>query len=260
MVMEELKNLELLLQNSQKLSIIVCARNEEETIGPLLTNLYALFPKEIIVIENGSTDKTKEICQQRHVKCISYCFTLGHDVGRAIGAQKATGEVLLFLDADIAFQAEELAPFITACYSGADIALNNLNLFYTRSSMIDYVSMAKAFLNRALLLPHLGYSSLTAIPHAMKKEAAEAIGFEQLSVPPKAQAIAALEGLKIEHGGSVNVFKTNRRRDVHFGEVNEVENMILGDHLEALEYVQSIRGSRLLLSDTIRKRSFIDML
>ncbi len=252
--------LELLQERNKNrdLSVIISVCNEEETIGSLLSNVQKLYPKEIIIIENGSTDKTVGICREHGVRCFSYPHPIGHDVGRAVGAKKATGEILLFLDGDIIFQPEELLPYIEACSGDVDIALNNLNPFYSHSSMIDAVSMAKAFLNRLLLLSRLRYSSLTAIPHAMKRTAAEHIGFSNLAVPPKAQAIAALKGLSIQHVQGVDVFTTNKCRKYNSSSTNHVEEMILGDHLEAIEFVQSVVGKRGYLYDTIRLRKFLN--
>ncbi len=237
----------------QSCSVIISAFNEEATLGPLLKQVQALQPLEIIVVENGSSDRTRSICTEHEVKGIFFNQRLGHDVGRAIGAREAAGDILLFLDGDIVFTAEELKPFILAC-SEADLVLNNIRPYLKSSAMIDYVSMAKAFLNRTLAMSRLKYSSLTAVPHAMTKEAVAKIGYEHLAVPPKAQAIAALSGLKIEHIQGPNVLQRNKQKanNIHTG--NEVEALILGDHLEALAWAQSVLGPRLKLVDDLRRR------
>jgi hypothetical protein len=248
----------ILTQNRDYLSVIISVHNEQGTIGPLLSSIKCLQPKEIIVIENGSTDRTLDICLEHNVTCFSYPFRIGHDVGRAIGAREATGEILLFLDGDIIFQPGDLLPFVAACYQDTDIALNDVNPFYTKASMIDAVSLAKRFLNRILLLTSLKYSSLTAIPHAMTKRAAEMIGYANLAVPPKAQAIAALSGLTIKQVHPVNVFTTNKIRNSNSSSNNAVEQMILGDHIEAIQWVQEARGKRVYFEDMIRQRNMID--
>lgn len=82
-------------------SIIITSKNEEKNIGRLLKSIKEQSYKniEIIVVDNGSTDNTKEI---------SYKYTdLVYDKGpersaqRNFGAKKARGEYLLFLDADM---------------------------------------------------------------------------------------------------------------------------------------------------------------
>ncbi|WP_027417269.1 glycosyltransferase family 2 protein [Aneurinibacillus terranovensis] len=244
-------------KSTQTLSVIICAHNEESTIDALLVNVKELKPKEIIVVENGSNDRTRDICVSHGVTCYSYPECLGHDVGRAIGARVATGDVFLFIDADIVFTPEQLGPFIEACKDGADVALNNVNPFYLHRSMIDYVSMAKLFLNRLTKHLHLGFSSLTAIPHAIRREAVEIIGADNLFVPPKAQAIAAIRGLTIRNVQGVNVFHSNKLRPYNIDKANEVESLIIGDHLEALQWLQTVYGERVLFQDELRRREYL---
>lgn len=48
-------------QNMQRLSVIIPVRDEERTIGKVLKQVVRLRPKEIIVIANGSRDRTIQI-------------------------------------------------------------------------------------------------------------------------------------------------------------------------------------------------------
>src|SRR4051812_22509781 len=100
--------------------------NEEETLESVIKELKKLNPFEIIVIVNGSTDNTKQIAESLECKVIEYKHPLGHDIGRAVGAYFATGDILLFLDGDIVIPYKELIPLITAIEEGHDIALNDL--------------------------------------------------------------------------------------------------------------------------------------
>lgn len=243
-----------LRHGEKSVSVILPVCNEQETMDQLLSNVKALQPKEIIAVENGSTDATLTICRKHGVTCVSYPDPLGYDVGRAIGAKVATGDVLLFLDGDIVWEADDLLPFIQACHGELDVALNNVNPFYTNAQMVDYVSMAKAFVNRLINRRDLGYSSMTAVPHAIKKSALEKIGVENLAVPPKAQVIAQLKGLAVDHVRGVNVLQLNKRKPDNTPVNNDVEKLILGDHLEALNWAQAVLGERVYLEDAIRVR------
>jgi glycosyltransferase involved in cell wall biosynthesis len=225
----------LLRRNRKSLSIIIAVRNEEATIRQILESALQLKPLEIIVIENGSTDNTLEICRTYPVRCFSCPVRLGHDVGRALGAYEAKGNVLLFIDGDFPLAPAVLLPFVKCCYDGADIALNNLDpLYKSRAVVKDYVSLYKMFLNRLLSRNELGFNSLTAIPHAMTKRAAQRIGFENLAVPPKAHAIALHLNMRVEKAACINVFRPNKFRPYH----NEIGKMILGDHVEAIQWLQ----------------------
>ena len=89
------------IYNGKQLSIIIPAQNEESTIKEVILEARKIEPKEIIVVINGSTDQTEAIAKQSGATVIVYEERLGHDIGRAI-AQEATGDILLFIDADFA--------------------------------------------------------------------------------------------------------------------------------------------------------------
>jgi glycosyltransferase involved in cell wall biosynthesis len=85
------------------ISIIIPAYNAEETLAATLEScLHQTFqPQEIMVIDNGSHDATAKIAASFGSQ-IQYFFTKNEGVSRArnIGAERAVGEWLLFLDAD----------------------------------------------------------------------------------------------------------------------------------------------------------------
>lgn len=85
------------------ISIIIPAYNAEETLAATLQSCLhqSLQAREIIVVDNGSHDATAKIAASFGSK-IQYLFMNNEGVSRArnIGAEQATGEWLLFLDAD----------------------------------------------------------------------------------------------------------------------------------------------------------------
>ncbi|MFZ5845084.1 MAG: glycosyltransferase family 2 protein [Patescibacteria group bacterium] len=80
-----------------RVSSITLARNEEVRIEKCLAALS--FCDEQIVIDNGSTDRTAQIAQQRGAKVVPFS---GLDFGKAhnLGLKEARGEWLLYVDAD----------------------------------------------------------------------------------------------------------------------------------------------------------------
>jgi len=87
------------------ISIIIPTLNEEKYLSGLLESIKSQKYKdiEIIVADNGSSDKTKDIAKNYGCK-----ITAGGLPGRGrnLGARIAKGEVLLFLDADVTLPAE----------------------------------------------------------------------------------------------------------------------------------------------------------
>ena len=80
-----------------KISGIVLVRNEEGLIGDCLESLA--WVDEIIVVDNGCTDKTIEIARDKGAKIIE--SLKGSFSGRRnLGAKQASGEWLLYVDVD----------------------------------------------------------------------------------------------------------------------------------------------------------------
>jgi rSAM/selenodomain-associated transferase 2 len=80
------------------ISVIVPVLNEEKFIGATLEALMALAPYEIIIVDGGSSDQTREIAARFQVKVIASERGRARQMNR--GARQARGDVLLFLHAD----------------------------------------------------------------------------------------------------------------------------------------------------------------
>ncbi|MFS0723249.1 glycosyltransferase family 2 protein [Paenibacillus sp. 1P07SE] len=245
----------VLCPTSKSIGVVVTVMNEQETIPAIIAELQRLPLQEMIFVVNGSTDESFErIRNQCSGVIVHYDAPLGHDVGRSIGAKLADTDILLFLDGDLPLTAEQLVPFIAAIGQGADVALNNISPFLGVFGARDQVTIVKEFLNRAMDRADLAANSLTAVPHALSREAVLRVGAASLSVPPKAQVLSIECGLKIVCPASVDVISVNRRRAHNTGGNNTVAQMIVGDHIEALKTAMSRRGPRLTFPDQLRQR------
>jgi 4,4'-diaponeurosporenoate glycosyltransferase len=95
--------------NAISLSIVIPARNEEGNLPRLLQSMTAsaVRPAEILVVDDGSTDKTALIAQSFGATVIKSVTLPAGWTGKAWachqGAQRAIGDHLLFLDADTFF-------------------------------------------------------------------------------------------------------------------------------------------------------------
>ncbi|MEX0802672.1 MAG: TIGR04283 family arsenosugar biosynthesis glycosyltransferase [Candidatus Binatia bacterium] len=83
---------------TERVSVIIPVLNEEKTIGVTLAALPALAPHEVIVVDGGSADRTREISAQSGATVL--CAPGGRARQMNRGAQEATGDVLLFLHGD----------------------------------------------------------------------------------------------------------------------------------------------------------------
>ena len=117
-----------------KLSLIIPAFNEQSRIGGTLEEAWAYlaaqqYAFELILSDDGSTDKTREIGE---------AFTQTHDHTRVMskhhggkaaairaGMKAASGEIVVFMDADMATPISYLHDFIAAIERGADIVVGS---------------------------------------------------------------------------------------------------------------------------------------
>jgi len=239
-------------------SVILPASNEAVRITDNITRLRKWQAvKEVIVVANGCTDHTASLARNAGATVLEYKESLGHDVGRAIGAKAASGRYLLFVDADISWGIAELRPFIWALRRGVDVALNQ----YPRPAQKQYfhrTAVAKRALNWILNRPDLRASSLTAVPHAIRRSTAKRIGLATLATPPVALAKAVLQGFSVETAGFVNVSARSRARSRNATEYSTME-LILGDHVEAIAHVITERGRRGGQDDDGRNRAVLDI-
>jgi len=235
-------------------SVIIPVMNEVRTIAAAVREARGVHPRtEVIAVVNGSTDGSAAAAGQAGARVIAFPEPLGHDVGRAVGARRARGNILLFIDGDMVIRRDVLAAFVAAVEAGADVALNDYH-GPTGKSRVHGVVLAKHALNAALGRADLGGASMTAVPHAISRRALEAIGADALAVPPLAQAKAAAAGLNIRLARRVPVGRLNPPRRAR-ERSRPLEPLIVGDHLEAIAWLSERMDPRGGFSDGDRRRS-----
>lgn len=112
------------MTKSLPISIILPAKNEAFSIGSVLNKLKQLYPEaEIIVINDGSTDDTKDIALQQGAKVISHPYCQGNGASIKTGARHATSEVLVFMDADGQHKPEEISLLLNKLAKGYDMVV-----------------------------------------------------------------------------------------------------------------------------------------
>ena len=118
-------------QRNYSVSIIIPARNEAGNIKKILKKIPKFGrSKEIIFVEGNSTDDTwEEIKKLKGVKCFKQ---KGKGKGDAVrlGFSKATGEILMILDADMTVDPKELTKFYDAIITGKGEFINGCRLVY----------------------------------------------------------------------------------------------------------------------------------
>lgn len=128
------------------LSIIIPAKNEAKNLPLLLAIIRPLHPHaELLVINDGSTDDTKTLAEKAGATVISHPYSQGNGAAIKTGARNATGEILIFLDADGQHKPEDIAKLLEKLSHGYDMAIGARKA-NTHASL--FRRFANAFYNR----------------------------------------------------------------------------------------------------------------
>jgi glycosyltransferase involved in cell wall biosynthesis len=97
------------------ISIIIPAYNVEGSIGNVLEGLRAWRDRaEIIVIDDGSTDRTAEIAERAGVRVIRHRVNKGYGAALKAGIRAARGEVIVMMDSDGEHDAAQIQALLDA--------------------------------------------------------------------------------------------------------------------------------------------------
>lgn len=103
----------------ESLSIVLPAKNEAESLKILLPRLKSAYPSaEVIVVDDGSTDNTVEICRNNSVIVISHPYSKGNGAAIKTGARNATREIVICMDADSQHDPDQIRVLVDKYHQG----------------------------------------------------------------------------------------------------------------------------------------------
>jgi len=108
------------------ISIVMPVYNEEKTINEMLTMVFdAPYQKEIIVVDDGSTDGTRKILETTNhpaLTCLYHDRNFGKGRALQTGFARTTGDIILVQDADLEYDPAEYPTLLKPILSGkADV-------------------------------------------------------------------------------------------------------------------------------------------
>jgi dolichol-phosphate mannosyltransferase len=114
-----------------KLSIITCVYNERKTIAEAIDQAHAVdlgpgWEKEIVVVDNFSTDGTREFLQSIDLPDLRVIFhprNLGKGASIRTGISEATGDYFVIFDADLEYEAGDIPAMVAAIVPGETVAV-----------------------------------------------------------------------------------------------------------------------------------------
>ncbi len=197
------------------LSIVIPVYNEAKRLPLMLIDIDKYFSEskysyEIIVIDDGSTDETKEFVEKfksliPHLKVVSYPENRGKGAALKVGITEAIGEYKLFVDTDNFIspdQFENIVPFLKNGYDVVmcSMAREKLRLAFSEKSLGQIFEGAENLIIKALVLPGIldvrcgfKYFSEKAIEEIFPLQRVNRWGFDV-----EILALAQRAGLKIK--------------------------------------------------------------
>lgn len=198
-------------------SVVIPAFNEEHSLAFVLQGVREVFSKqglsfEMIVVNDGSTDRTSCVAKEYDVVLIDNGRNLGKGAALRAGFSKAGGQIIVTMDADGSHQAEDIVSLVSPILNGDNVEatigsrfiydigkdsttklhmmgnaiINVLIFLLTGRYLSDSQCGFRAFKREALaklVLNSLGFDIETEITMKMLKN-----GFKVMEVPIRCEA------------------------------------------------------------------------
>ena len=175
-----------------RISVVIPAYNEERVIGDSVkraaTYLASLGDAELLVVDDGSRDRTREIVRgfsQRFpfVRLVENDRNRGKGYSIKHGILESKGEYVIYTDADLVYPIEGVEPFVRAIDQGADVAIASRShpgtLFALHPRHFSYIYqrylVGRTYINVVNRLLHLGVTDTQAGFKCFRGEAAQQI-------------------------------------------------------------------------------------
>jgi glycosyltransferase involved in cell wall biosynthesis len=183
-------------------------KNEEGNVGPLTEDILEVYQDqkidgEVLLVDDGSTDRSKEICDQLakdhpNVRVVHHDKNLGRSYAIRTGFQQAQGDVVFIMDADRQYEPKQIPMFLAKMDEGYDV-VTGWRKERTDSFIRRFISRTY---NRFIIRSKFGLQikDQNSGFKAFRREKAVAMGFDPEGYQGLHRFIlplAALKGLKI---------------------------------------------------------------
>lgn len=197
--------------NKKKVSVIIPAYNEEDIIGETLEYLNQEWLDEIIIVNDGSSDKTIEIVKKYPVSIIDLPKNLGKGAAVTEGVRKSSGDIIVMIDADLGKSVVEIKKLVIPL----------MNSSYQLS--IGILPISGGGLGLVRKLAEIGLKTITG-----KKMRAPLSGQRAFKREILEYILPLKEGFALEMGINIVICKKN----INFTEVNcAFEHRVTGQNL-----------------------------
>ena len=106
------------------LSVVLPAKNESAAIGQTIAQIQQLqLAYEIIVVNDGSTDNTAQVAEEAGAKVVTHPYSKGNGAAIKTGARTATGDIIIFMDADGQHDPNDIPKLLEKINQGYDLVV-----------------------------------------------------------------------------------------------------------------------------------------
>lgn len=117
-----------MISQSMDISVVLPAKNEEAAIGATVSGVVNFISRsalrgEVIVVDDGSSDATALIAQQAGARVVKHNYSKGNGAAIKTGARAATGEIIVFMDADGQHNPADIPHLLAAIAQGHDLVV-----------------------------------------------------------------------------------------------------------------------------------------
>jgi glycosyltransferase involved in cell wall biosynthesis len=234
--MNSLSQLQTQIEGYPRISVVICALNEEGNLPRVLPKIPN-WVNEIILVDGRSTDNTVKVAQTLRPN-IKLFLQTGRGKGDALmcGFQKATGDIIVTLDADGATDPEEIHKFVSALMRGYDFAKGTRLKFGRPKHMRWHRWLGnKILIVTANLLFRTDYTDLCSGYNAFWKEKIKGIKFYT-------------SGFEMEQ----ELYARLKKMGLRVAEISFIEGRRLSGSSKVSDFMQGLRDLLILIIGRFR--------